>query len=147
MENYTNEEKQKAERIREIIKDPNHSVSQLNNAIPFEGQVAVRVLSCLAEMLKDEAENDKTASQEYRTCMNNVINVLNQSLSDNRISQEERQNIIEALQVLGKYYSEVEKTRTEQAGKTKRTIIRTITAFGMAVLAVIGIDYWKRKNS
>ena len=146
MENFTKEEKQKAKKIREIVKDPNHSLSQLNNAIPFEGEVAVRVLACLANMLKEEVENDKIASQEYRTCINNVINVLNQSLNDNRISQEERQSIIEALQVLGKTNSEVEKTRMEQTGKTKRTVIRAISAFGIAVLVVFGIN-WKGKNS
>lgn len=139
MEDFTKEEKQKARKIREIVKDPNHSLSQLSNAIPFEGEVAVRVLSCLANMLKEEVENDKIASQEYRTCMNNVLNVLNQSLIDNRISQEERQNIIEALQVLGKCYSEVEGERVKQAGKNKRFFGGLLAGLAALVLAVFGL--------
>lgn len=138
MEKFTKEEKQKAQKIREIVKDPNHTLSQLNNAVPFESEVAVRVLSCLANMLKEEVENDKIASQEYRTCMNNVINVLNQSLKDNKISQEERQNIIEALQVLGKSYSEVEGKRIEQSGKNKRFFGGLLTALAALVIAIFG---------
>ena len=61
MEKFTKEEKQKAQKIREIVKDPNHTLSQLNNAIPFESEVAVRVLSCLANMLKEEVENGQKA--------------------------------------------------------------------------------------
>ena len=137
MEKFTKEEKQKAQKIREIVKDPNHTLSQLNNAIPFESEVAVRVLSCLANMLKEEVENDKIASQEYRTCMNNVINVLNQSLKDNKISQEERQNIIEALQVLGKSYSEVEGKRIEQSGKNKRFFGGLLAGIAALILTIL----------
>lgn len=130
----THSEKEKAKKIRDILKNPQHTIKQLDNAIPFDSEV-VAVIGCLIDMLKEELDNSKKAGQQYRECLNSIIQVLNDCLKDNKIDSEERTRIINALDSLSKSWTEFEKEREKQSGKTKRFIVGAISLlFGLILI-------------
>lgn len=137
---FTREEKRQAKKIRKIIKDPNHTLEQLKESIPFKSEV-VGVLNCLASMLKEEVDKDKKLSSDFRTYLQEVTQVLRDCLKDNHISENERIRIIEALDNYGKQYAEVEKERERQSGKNKRF-------FGgmIATVASLAIILFKKRD-
>ena len=68
---FAHSEKEKAKKIRDILKNPQHTIEQLNNAIPFDSE-GVAVIGCLIDMLKEELDNSKKAGQQYRECLNSI---------------------------------------------------------------------------
>lgn len=131
-ENYSYAERQKAKKIWKIINDPKHTIKQLDEAIPY-GSEAVRVISCFTNMLQEEFNNDKTANQQYKDSVNNVIQVLKDCLRDNEITTEERIQIRDSIVKLCDYLKEVELEREKQSGKIKRFLIGAGTVLLLAI--------------
>lgn len=137
---FTREEKRQAKKIRKIIKEPNHTLDQLKEAIPFKSEV-VGVLNCLASMLKEEVDKDKKLSSDFRTYLQEVTLILRDCLKDNHISEKERIKIVEVLDDYGRHYAEVEREREKQSGKNKRFFGGALTA-----LAGLGLILFKIKR-
>ncbi len=128
---FTREEKHQAQKIRKIIKDPNHTIDQIGQVIPFKDEI-VGTLNCLACMLKEEVDKDKRLSADFRQYLREVTQILNDCLKDNQITQNERIRIIEALDNYGKLYASVEQERERQSGRNKRFFTGTLATFSLA---------------
>lgn len=139
--NFTREEKRLAKKIRGIIKDPNHTIAQIEQAIPFKDEI-VGTLNCLASMLKEEVDKDKRLSDDFRQYLREAAQILNDCLKDNHITENERIKIIETLNDYGKHYASVEQERERQSGKNKRFFGGALTTLSLA--ALISILFKKR---
>ena len=135
---FTREENRQAKKIRNIIKDPNLSLDELKGAIPCNSEI-VGTLNCLATILKEEVDKDKKLSADFRAYLQEVTQVLKNCLKDNRISENERVKIIEALYNYGIHYAEVEKERERQSGKNKRFFGGVLAALGGLVIIIKNI--------
>ena len=145
LSNFPTGVKQKAEEIFQIIKSSNCTPSKLDNTLPFGSEV-VNVVDCLVYMLKDEIQQDKNKSEDFRQYITGVTNFLQDCLKDNHVTENERTNILGSLDNLGKYYSNVEQERIKQAGKNKRAFAGILGGFAAFVLAIFGINRYNNRN-
>lgn len=130
-------ERQQAKKILRIIKDPQHTIEQLQNAFPSESAV-VGVMNCLVELLKEESEEGKVSNVEYCEYVKQTTLLLENCLKDNQIGDNERIKIIESLNNLSNQYSKVQETKVKEEGKTKRTIVAVLGALAIVIFKTIG---------
>ena len=131
------EERQQAKKILKIIKDPKHTIQQLQKAFPSESAV-VGVMNCLVELLNKESEEGKVSNAEYCDYVKQTAHLLESCLKDNHIGNNERIKIIESLNNLGNQYSKVQETKEKEKGKTTRTIVAGLCAIAIAIIKVAG---------
>ena len=140
---FSHTEKAKAKKLKELVKKPDCTIEQLDNAIPY-GAEAVKVISCFTNMLQEELKNDKKANQQYKDSINNVIQILKDCLHDNEITSEERIQIRDIIVKLCDYLKEVELEREKQSGKLKRWLVGAGTT--LLVILALPFTIFKSKN-
>ena len=130
MKNSEKSKKKALELFNAVKKsNPDQFREKANQIIPSDAS-AVSVINNFVDLLKDAVKSDAISNAECLRAINNTIAILGNITNDNHISKEERIKILDVLDNLNKYSTDLQKVRT-------RWIWGAITAAIMAILVII----------